>query len=134
VGRDFQIEFTDLKSRAEQKREIRPLYFIATEDRIYLLNEEDNDAAAKKMSGTDKAPNFEEAYLRAIANGKSKFEDGPYTTTIEVKGDECTYSTSHDSGHYTKFVWKKGMGLVEHSSNYGAAKDGYRLKRAASKK
>ena len=27
------------------------------------------------------------------------------------------------------FVWKKGVGLVEHSSCYGAIKDGFRLKR-----
>jgi hypothetical protein len=27
------------------------------------------------------------------------------------------------------FVWKKGVGLVEHSSGYGAMKDGFRLKR-----
>jgi hypothetical protein len=98
------------------------------------LNEEDNDAAAKKMSAMDKPPQFEQADIRAIASGKLKFEDGPYTTEIVVKGDECTYMTSHNSGHYTKFVWKKGAGLIEHSSNYGAAKDGYRLKRSGSKK
>lgn len=133
-GAIFKIAFVDLKSRAEQKREIRPQYFIATDDRILLLNEEDNDAAAKKISAMDKPPQFEQADIRAIANGKLKFEDGPYTTSIEVKGDQCTYLTSHNSGHYTKFVWKKGAGLIEHSSNYGAAKDGYRLKRAGSKK
>src|SRR6266478_2145555 len=47
-GAIFKIEFTDLKSRAPQKREIRPDYFIVTDDRIVLLNEEDNDAAIKK--------------------------------------------------------------------------------------
>jgi hypothetical protein len=133
-GAIFKIEFADLKSRAEQKREIRALYFIATDDRIYLLNEEDNDAAAKKMSAMDKAPNFEQGDIRAIAKGKLNFEEGPYTTTIEVKGDECTYLTSHNSGHYTKFVWKKGQGLIEHGSNYGAMRDGFKLKRTVSKK
>lgn len=133
-GAIFKIEFVDLKSRAEQKREIRPQYFIATDDRILLLNEEDNDVAAKKMSAMDKPPQFEQADIRAIASGKLKFEEGPYMTEISVKGDQCTYMTSHNSGHYTKFVWEKGVGLVEHSSNYGAAKDGYRLKRAGSKK
>jgi hypothetical protein len=133
-GAIFKVEFVDLKSRAEQRREIRGQYFIATDDRIYLLNEEDNDGAAKKISAMDKLPNFEHGDIRAIANGKLNFEEGPYTTTIEVKGDECTYLTSHDSGHYTKFVWKKGVGLVEHASNYGAMKDGFKLKRAASKK
>src|SRR5882724_12644216 len=38
-GAIFKIEFVDLKSRAEQRREIRPQYFIATDDRIVLLNE-----------------------------------------------------------------------------------------------
>src|SRR5262249_16868871 len=133
-GAIFKIEFVDLKSRAEQKREIRPDYFIATDDRIYLLNEEDNDAAAKKISAMEKQPQFEQADIRAIVSGNLKFEEGPYTTTIEMKGDECTYLTSHNSGHYTKFVWKKGVGLIEHGSNYGAMKDGFHLKRVASKK
>jgi hypothetical protein len=128
-GSIFKIEFVDLKSRAKERREIRPQYFIATDDRIVLLNEEDNDTAAKKISAMEKPPEFEQGYIRAIISGKLHFEDGPYTTTIEVKGDECTYLTSHDSGHYSKFVWKKGAGLVEHASNYGAMKDGFRLKR-----
>ena len=42
-----------LESRAPQKREIRPDYFIVTDDRIVLLNEEDNDAAVKKISALD---------------------------------------------------------------------------------
>jgi len=133
-GAIFKIEFVDLKSRAEQTREIRLQYFIATSDRILLLNEEDNDAAAKKISAMDKPPAYEQGDVRAINSGKLKFEEGPYTTTIEVKGDQCTYLTSHNSGHFTKFVWKKGVGLVEHASNYGAMKDGYRLKGVASKK
>ena len=58
-GAIFKIEFTDLKSRAEKQREIRPDYFIVTDNRIVLLNEEDNDTAAKKISTLDKPPNFE---------------------------------------------------------------------------
>src|SRR5689334_16473859 len=57
-GAIFKIEFTDLKSSAPQKREIRPDYLIVTDDRIILLNEEDNDAAIKKISAMDKPPNF----------------------------------------------------------------------------
>ena len=133
-GAIFKIEFLDLKSRAKERREIRPQYFIATDDRIVLLTEEDNDAAAKKISAMEKSPEFEQGYIRAIISGKLHFEDGPYTTTIDVKGDECTYLSSHNSGHYSKVVWKKGVGMVEHASNYGAMKDGFRLKRAASKK
>jgi hypothetical protein len=54
----FRIQFTDLKSRAEKQREIRPDYFIVTDDQIVLLNEEDNDAAAKKVSALAKPPEF----------------------------------------------------------------------------
>jgi hypothetical protein len=128
-GSIFKIEFTDLKSRAPKKREIRPDYFIVTDDRIVLLNEEDNDAAVKKISAMDKAPTFEQGDIRAITSGKLNYEDGPWTTTIEVKGDECTYLTSHNSGHFSKIVWKKGIGLIEYAGGYGARADGYRLKR-----
>ena len=128
-GSIFKIEFADPKSRAKQRREIPPLYFIVTDERIVLLNEEKNDDAVKKISAMEKPPEFEQGDIRAITNGKLQFEEGPYTTTVEVKGDECIYLASHNSGHFTKFVWKKGVGLVEHSSGYGAMKDGFRLKR-----
>jgi hypothetical protein len=128
-GAIFKIEFTDLKSRAQKHREIRPDYFIVTDDRIFLLNEQENDAAVKQISAMEKPPAFEEGDVRAIMSGKLNHEDGPWTTTIEVKGDECTYLASHNSGHFTKVVWKKGVGLVEYASGYGAHADGYRLKR-----
>lgn len=47
-GTIFKIEFVDLKSHAKEHREIPPQYFIVTDDRIVLLNEENNDAAVKK--------------------------------------------------------------------------------------
>jgi hypothetical protein len=128
-GAIFKIEFTGLKSRAPQKREIRPDYFIVTDDRIVLLNEQDNDAAVKKISALDKAPTFENGDVRGIASGKLNYEDAPWTTTIELEGDQCTYLSSHSSGHFSKIVWKKGVGLVEYASGYGAHADGYRLKR-----
>ena len=128
-GAIFKIEFTDLKSRASKKREILPDYFIVTNDRIVLLNEENNDAAVKKISAMDKAPTPEEADVRGIASGKLDHEDAPWTTTIEVKGDECTYLASHNSGHFAKIIWKKGVGLIEYAMGYGAMADGFRLKR-----
>jgi hypothetical protein len=81
----------------------------------------------------DKPPEIDRGDIRAVTNGKMNFEEGPYTTKIEIQGDECTYLSSHNLGHYSKFVWKKGSGLIEHASNYGAMKDGFRLRRAASK-
>src|SRR5207247_7178339 len=130
-GAIFKIEFNDLKSRAEKRREIRPDYFIVTEDRIVLLNEEDNEDAAKKISAMNKPPTFEDGDVRGITSGKLDHEEGPWATTINVKGDVCTYLTSHNSGHFSKIVWKKGVGLVENASGYGAHADGYRLKREA---
>lgn len=128
-GAIFKIEFTDLKSRAKNTRQIRPEYFIVTDQRIVLLNEEDNDAAVKKISAQDRTPTFEDRDVRGIINGKLNYEEGAWTTTIEIKGNECIYLASHNSGHFTKIVWKKGIGLLEYASGYGAHADGFRLKR-----
>jgi hypothetical protein len=128
-GAIFKIEFTDLKSSAPQKREIRPDYFIVTDDRVVLLNEEDNDAAVRKISALDKPPEFGQGDVYGITTGKFGHEDGLWKTTINLKGDLCIYDSSHPSGHFKKIVWKKGVGLVEYASGYGAHADGFRLKR-----
>jgi hypothetical protein len=128
-GAIFKIEHTDLKSRAEKQREIRPDYFIVTDNRMVLLNEEDNDNAAKKISALDKPPEFEASDIYGITSGSFDHEDGLWKTTIRLKGDLCIYDSSHPSGHFKKIVWKKGIGLVEYASGYGAHVDGYRLKR-----
>jgi hypothetical protein len=128
-GAIFKIEFTDLKSNAPQKREVRPDYFIVTDERIVLLNEEDNDAAVKKISTLDKPPEFEQSEIYGITSGSFNYEDGSWKTTISVKGDLCVYDASHPSGHFKKVVWKKGVGLVEYATGYGAHADGFRLKR-----
>src|SRR5947208_10937317 len=128
-GAIFKIEFTDLESGAPQKREIRPDYFIVTDDQIILLNEEDNEAAVKKISAMDKPPAFEAGDVYGITTGKFNHEDGLWKTTISLKGDLCVYDSSHPSGHFKKIVWKKGVGLVEYASGSGAHADGYRLKR-----
>jgi hypothetical protein len=128
-GAIFKVEFTDLKSRAEKQREIRPDYFVVTDDRIVLLNEEDNDAAAKKISTLDKPPAFEPNDIYGITSGSFEHQEGEWKTTIKLKGDLCIYDASHPSGHFKRIVWKKGVGLVEYASGYGAHADGYRLKR-----
>ena len=128
-GTIFKIEYTDLKSRAPQKREIRPDYFIVTDERIVLLNEEDNEAAVKKISALDKAPEFDPGDVYGITTGSFNHEDGLWKTTISVKRDLCVYDSSHSSGHFKKIVWKKGAGLVEYASGSGAHADGFRLKR-----
>src|SRR5881398_2379697 len=128
-GAIFKIEFTDLKSSAPQKREIRPDYFIVTDDRMVLLNEEDNEAAVKKISAMDKPPAVEPGEVYGITTGSFNHEESLWKTTIKLKGDLCIYDSSHPSGHFKKIVWKKGVGLVEYASGYGAHADGYRLNR-----
>src|SRR5947207_15831825 len=128
-GEIFKIEFTDLKSRAQKPREIRPNYFIVTDERIVLLNEEDNDAAAKKISALDKPPEFEPNDIYGITSGSFEHQEEEWKATIKLKADLCIYDASHPSGHFKKIVWKKGVGLVEYASGYGARADGYRLKR-----
>jgi hypothetical protein len=128
-GAIFKIEFADLKSRADKQRAIRPDYFIVTDDRIVLLNEEDIDAAAKKISRLDKPPQFEPNDVYGVTSGSFEHQEGEWKTTIKVKGDLCIYEATHPSGHFKKIVWKKGVGLVEYASGYGARADGHRLKR-----
>src|SRR6478752_3664524 len=135
-GAIFKIEFADVTSRARNPagvrpklREIRPDYFIVTDDRIVLLNEEDNDAAAKKISALDKPPQFEPNDIYGITSGTFEHQEGEWKKTIKLKGDLCIYEATHPSGHFKKIVWKKGVGLVEYASGYGARADGYRLKR-----
>jgi hypothetical protein len=128
-GAIFKIEYTDLKSSAEKQREIRPDYFIVTDNRIVLLNEEDNAAAAKKISAMDKPPEFEPNDIYGITSGTFEHQEVLWKTTINLKGDLCIYETKHPSGHFKKIVWKKGVGLVEYASGYGAHAEGYRLKR-----
>ena len=128
-GAVFKIEFTDIKSHAAKQREIRPDYLIVTDDRIVLLNEEDNDAAVKKISALDKPPAFEPNDIYGITSGTFEHQEGLWKTTIKLKGDLCIYDTSHPSGHFKKIIWKKGIGLIEYASGYGASADGYRLKR-----
>jgi hypothetical protein len=132
-GAIFKIEFTDLKSRAPKKREIRPDYFIVTDNRIVLLNEEDNNAVAKKISSLDKPPEFQPNDIYGITSGAFEHQEGEWKTTIKIKGDLCIYEASHPSGHFKKIVWKKSVGLVEYASGYGAHADGYRLKRVANR-
>ena len=130
-GEIYQISFTDIASRAQVRRKISPEYFIVTDDRIILLNEEKPEAAVKKLAALEKPPEFEESDIYGITEGKFAYTEGLWETTIELQGDLCTYLANHSSsGHFKKVVWKKGVGLVEYSMGSGAMSDGFRLKRA----
>ena len=132
-GAILKIEFANLQSSAPEPRKIEPEYFVATDDRIVLLNEENIPAAINRISALDKPPQFEANEIYGITGGSFNHEDGLWKTTIRLKGDLCVYEASHPSGHFKKVVWKKGVGLVEHASGYGARADGYRLKRTTAR-
>src|SRR4029453_9346448 len=87
------------------------------------------DAAAKKISMLDKPPQFEPNDIYGITSDSFEHQEGEWKTTIKLKRDFCIYEATHPSGHFKKIVWKKGVGLVEYASGYGAHADGYRLKR-----
>ena len=134
-GAIFKISFENLKSRAPEKREIPPDYFIVTDDRIILLNEGDKiDEAVQRLSALEKPPAFDPWLVYGITHGSFTHEEGLWKTTIELKNDSCIYQAAHPSGHFKKIVWKKGAGLIEYSEGYGAGADGFRLKRVATKK
>ena len=133
-GQIFRISFSDIASRATERRQISPEYFIATDDHIYLLNEKDNDAAVKQLARAETPPVFEQAAVYGINEGKLEFNDGPWETTIQLKDDLCVYESNHtSSGHFKKVVWKKDVGLVEYAMGRGASADGFRLKRVKTK-
>jgi hypothetical protein len=132
-GAIYKIEFTDIKSHAPEQREIAPEYFVVTDDRIVLLNEENIDKAVERIGAMDKPPSFDEADVYGITSDQLNHEEGQWKTTIKLKGNLCVYDANHPSGHFKKVVWKKGVGLVEYASGYGARADGYQLKRVTSK-
>jgi len=65
-GAVFKIGFSDLRSRAPEPRKISPDYFIVTDERIVLLNEENNEAAIKTVSEMDQPPAFEPSDIYGI--------------------------------------------------------------------
>ena len=97
-GAVFKIGFTDLRSRAPEPRKISPDYFIVTDERIVLLNEENNEAAVKTVSGMDQPPEFEPSHIYGITNGSFSHEDSLWKTTVKLKGDLCIYDSNHPSG------------------------------------
>jgi ABC-type Fe3+-hydroxamate transport system substrate-binding protein len=129
-GEIYKIAFADIASRAREARRISPEYFIVTNEQIILLNQDNNEAAIKKLAVLEKAPAFEKRDVYGITDGNFAFREGPWETTIQLKDDLCVYESNHESsGHFKKLVWKKGVGLIEYAAGYGAAADGFRLKR-----
>lgn len=130
-GAVFEFRFEQIRSRAKPPREIPAVYFVVTDERIYLLNEENNLEAAQRLEKLEAPPPFEENSVYAISTGTFTHSDRPWETKVTVKGETCTYSSTHNSGHFQTIVWRRGRGLIEYAMGSGARADGFRLKRAA---
>jgi len=132
-GEIFKISFEDIASRAKDKRQIDPVYYIVTGEAIFLLNDDKPDEAAQKLATQPKLPDFDPTDIYGISNeGTRKIPDGQNAVaTITVKGNRCTYEWTHSSGHFRTIIWQEGAGLIEYAQGYGAHKDGFRLLREA---
>ncbi len=56
-----------------------------TDDRIVLLNEEDNDAAAKKISALDKPPEFEPNDIYGITTRQLRTPGGGVENNNQIE-------------------------------------------------
>jgi hypothetical protein len=106
-------------------RVIAPLYLLVTDGQILLLGEHEVGAIAEMK----KQPKHDRSDVVALSSGTLKFQSGPWTTSVTNRAGTCMYLSSHNSGHFTKYVWAKGAGLVEFSQGQGAMRDGFRLKK-----
>lgn len=130
-GAVFELRFDQIRSRTKPPREIQPVFFVVTDERIYLLNEEDNFGAAQRLAQLGSPPRFEEDSVYGISAGTFTHSDPPWETKVTLKGNTCTYSSEHNSGHFKTVVWRRGVGLMAYASGSGARADGFRLKRVA---
>jgi hypothetical protein len=103
--------------------------FLVFAARNGVMKASNNEEATKKIAAMDKPPAFEENSIYGISTGHFKHQEVDWTTTISLKDDLCVYDSIHPSGHFKRIVWKKGVGLIQYDSGYGAMKDGFRLKR-----
>jgi hypothetical protein len=103
--------------------------FLVFAARNGVMKASNNEEATKKIAAMDKPPAFEENSIYGISKGHFKHQEVDWTTTISLKDDLCVYDSIHPSGHFKRIVWKKGVGLIQYDSGYGAMKDGFRLKR-----
>jgi hypothetical protein len=115
-------------------RKIEPLHLLVTDNEILELTSENLEREVKAIAAMAKQPKFAKTDVRALSKGSLTVSDAPWTTKVTIKDGVCTYLTSHNSGHFTKFVWKKGAGLVEYGNGQGALADGFRLKPAPAAK
>jgi len=129
-GAFFKVTFDQIATKAPRKREMQPLYFFTTDNEIVLFNEDKPEEAIARAAAEDKAPKFEASDIYGLTKGSRQVADGKISSAkLAVKGDRSTYEWSHNSGHFTRMTWQRGVGLVEYAQGSGARKDGFALKR-----
>jgi hypothetical protein len=74
-GAVLRISFETVDSKATQKREIQPLHFVVTDDKVFLLNEADMNQEIRKLAEMENAPAFEKGDLRALSHGKQELNE-----------------------------------------------------------
>ena len=134
-GAIFKISFENIVSHAKNKREISPIYYIVTDEKIALLNVDKPEEAVSQLASQPQPPAIDPADVHGISEGTLVLPNGVTSkTTITVKGNRCTYEWTHNSGHFRTVIWQKGVGLIQYAQGYGARKDGFRLIREDGKK
>jgi hypothetical protein len=126
-GEIYRITFKVTPAASE--RTIGPFYLLATDNEILLLSSADMDREMRVIREMKKQPRYEKPDVRALTKGVLKFKEGLWITEIKIKGNSCLYDSWHDgSGHFGRWVWRKGAGLVELAAGHGADLTGYELK------
>ena len=126
-GEIYRITFKTKPAAAGDK--IGTHFLLVTDNEVLHLISEDMDREIRVIRGMTKQPRFDKGDVLALSKGKIRFSDGPWTTEVKIEGDKCTKMAWHDgAGHFSTYVWKKGVGLVEIASGRGADLSGYRLK------
>ncbi len=126
-GEIYRISFEVFP--ADSERNPGPYHFLVTDNEILLLNSEDMDREIRVIRAMKKQPRHEKSDVYALTKGTLKFKEGPWVTEIKHVGDICRNESWHDgSGHFSRVVWRKGVGLVEVAKGRGAELTGYELK------
>lgn len=112
----------------QSTRQVGPYHFVATDEEIAFIIDQDVAGKIRMLQGLKAKPNFAQSDLCALTRGTMKKVNPPWTTEITVKGSTCIYRSWHNgSGHFERFVWKKGVGLVGFGAGRGARQDGFEL-------
>ncbi len=69
MGLFFKITFDQITTKAPKPRDMRPLYFLATDNEIFLVNEEKPDEAIARFASQDAPPKFEPDDLYGLSKG-----------------------------------------------------------------